>query len=148
MTTPAPRPTAARLLQVGDIVSVPSPDGETHLVTITKLSDDEPNRRILITVSDNAAGRLGDINAAPGDKSNRHPEHDDDSRETVIVEATHYWKWIGTHVNHANTGQRVRVMDVRTVQHPEDQREIVAMVVANGPPIFSERTGHFVFEDN
>ncbi|MGC2568214.1 MAG: hypothetical protein WA488_21380, partial [Mycobacterium sp.] len=57
-------------------------------------------------------------------------------------------KWIGTHVNHPNTGQRVRVMDVRTVQHPQDQREIVAMVVANGPPIFSERIGHFVFEDN
>ncbi|MGO8965407.1 hypothetical protein [Mycobacterium sp.] len=62
--------------------------------------------------------------------------------------ATDYWKWIGTHVNHPNTGQRVRIMDVRLAKHPKDGREIVAIVPANGPLIFSETTGHFLFEDN
>ena len=96
---------------------------------------------------DDATGPVGDINAAPGDKFNRLAQPDN-VRETVIVEATDYWKWIGTHVNHPNTGQRVMVMDVRPAQHPEDGREIVAIVVSNGPLVFSERTGHFVFEDN
>jgi|HubBroStandDraft_3_1064219.scaffolds.fasta_scaffold280114_1 hypothetical protein len=147
MSTPAPLPTSARLLEVGDIISVSAPDGAFHWVTITELRDDEPNRRILITLRDNATGRVGDINAAPGDKFNRQAR-DDDSREWVVVTATDYWRWIGTHVNHPNTGQRVMVIDVRSAQHPDDQRPIVAIVVANGPPIFSERTGHMLFEDN
>ena len=72
----------------------------------------------------------------------------DDLRETVIVDATDYWKWIGTHINHPNTGHRVMVRDVQRAHHPKDGREIVAIVPENGPLVFSERTGHLVFEDN
>jgi hypothetical protein len=119
-----------------------------HLVTVSELNDDELNRRILITVRDNATGRVGDINATPGDKFDRQAQPDD-LRESVMVTATDYWKWIGTHINHPNTGQRVMVTDVRSVRHPgEDHREIVALVVANGPLVFSQRTGHFIVEDN
>lgn len=147
MSTPAPRPTTARLLQVGDTISASAPDDTKHVVTITGLADDEPNRRIVITVRNDATGQTSTINAAPGDKFDRHG-HDDDSREWVMVDATDYWKWIGTHINHPNTGARVMVMDVRPAQHPKDGREIVAIVVANGPLVFSERTGHMLFEDN
>jgi hypothetical protein len=115
-----------------------------HVVTITALDDDEPNRRILIRVRNDATRQIGDINAAPGDKFDRHG-HDNDVRETVMVDATDYWKWIGAHINHPKTGQRVMVVDVRSTQHPEGW---IAIVPANGPLIFSERTGHFVFEDN
>jgi hypothetical protein len=103
MSTPAPRPTTARLLQVGDTISVSAPDGEMHIVTIAALDDDEPNRRILITARNDATGQTGTVNAAPGDKFDRLAQPDD-LRETVIVDATDYWKWIGTHINHPNNG--------------------------------------------
>jgi hypothetical protein len=130
---------------VGDTISASAPDDTMHVVTITGLADDEPNRRIVITVHNDATGQIGDINAAPGDKFDRHG---DDPRETVMVDATDYWKWIGTHVNHPNTGARVMVMDVQPAKHPKDGRDIVAIFVANGPVIFSEVNGHMVFEDN
>jgi hypothetical protein len=137
MSTSASRSTTARLLVVGDIICVSAQTCTMHLVTVSELNDDEPNRRILITVRDNATGRVGDINATPGDKFDRQAQSDD-LRESVMVTATDYWKWIGTHINHPNTGQRVMVTDVRSVRHPgEDHREIVALVVANGPLVFS-----------
>jgi hypothetical protein len=38
-----------------------------HVVTIAALDDDEPNRRILITVRNDATGQTGTVNAAPYD---------------------------------------------------------------------------------
>jgi hypothetical protein len=145
MSTPAPLFTAARLLLVGDTIRVSAPSGVCW-ATITALDDDEPNRRIRITARTDTTGETVTVDVAPGDKFDR--QHDADPHETVIVEATDFWKWIGTHINHPNTGQRVRITDVRPAQHPKDGREIVTIVVANGPLIFSERTGHLVFEDN
>lgn len=147
MGTPAPRLTTARLLQVGDIISVSAPGDTMHMVTITALDDDEPNRRILITVRNDETCRTGTVNAAPGDKFDRLAQPED-LRETVIVDAADYWKWMSTHITHPNTGHRVMVRDVQRAQHPKDGREIVAIVPANGPLVFSERTGHLVFEDN
>jgi hypothetical protein len=148
MDAPAPRPTTARLLAVGDKISVLTPDDVVCRVTITEIHDDEPNRRIRITVREDDTGRMGDIDAAPGDNFDRQA-HPDDLREAVIVTATDYWKWIGTHINHPDTGQRVQIVDVRRVRHPQNRREIMALVVASGPPlIFSELTDHMVFEDN
>ena len=44
-----------------------APDGKMHVVTIAALDDDEPNRRILITVRNDATGQTGTANAAPYD---------------------------------------------------------------------------------
>lgn len=71
MSAPAPHSTAARLLQIEDIISVSAPDDEMHVVTVTALDDDEPNRRILISVRNEATGQTGTVNAAPGDKFDR-----------------------------------------------------------------------------
>jgi len=145
MSTPTPRPTMVRLLQVGDTIRVSPPGGDCW-ATITALHDDEPNRVIHIDVT-TERGKQITADAAPGHKFDRLAEPDD-TRETVMVEATDFWKWIGTHINHPNTGQRVMVMDVRPARHPDDNREIVAIAVAQGPVVFFERTGHLVFEDN
>ena len=145
MSRPAPLPTTVRLLLVGDTISVSAPSGVCW-ATIAALDDDEPNRRIRITARTDTTGETVTVDAAPGDKFDR--QHDADPRETVIVEATDFWKWIGTHINHPNTGQRVRITDVQPARHPKDRSEIVMIVVANGPLIFFERTGHLVFEDN
>ena len=64
-----------------------------------------------------------------------------------MIEGTDFWKWIGTHVNHPKTGQRVMVIDVRPFRHPKDYRPIVEIVVTSGPQIFFERTGHMLFQD-
>ncbi|MCA2255705.1 hypothetical protein JF710_21230 [Mycobacterium intracellulare] len=130
---------------MGDTIRVSPPGGDCW-ATITALHDDEPNRVIHIDVT-TERGKQITADAAPGHKFDRLAEPDD-TRETVMVEATDYWKWIGAHINHPNTGQRVMVMDVRRVQHPQEHRPILAIVVANGPLVFSELTGHFVFEDN
>jgi hypothetical protein len=143
MTAPNIR-TAVRPLEIGDTILVSPPDGSVAWATITALDDDEPNRRIRITVKVDATGEVFTIDTSPDDQFDR--PHDADSREAVLVDATDYWKWIGTHVNHPKTGRRVVVMDVRPAQHPKDGRTIVAIVPANGPLIFSERTGHMLRE--
>jgi len=84
VSTPVPRSTTARLLQVGDIINVSRRDDDACWVTIIALDDDESNRRIRITVRYDATGRVGDIDASPGDKFDRQAS-DDHPRETVVV---------------------------------------------------------------
>lgn len=145
---------AARLLRVGDDISIPiQSDGMRSIgyrATVNVLEDDEPNRRIQITAHIHKTDETRTLEVKPSDTFDRIVQ-DDDTREVVMVSATDYWKWIGTHVNDPHSGQRVQIIEVVKGPHPEDGHEILAMVVWDGQkrrPLFSELTGHFVFEDN
>ncbi|MDI3312944.1 MAG: hypothetical protein QJR12_01250 [Mycobacterium sp.] len=142
------------MLQTGDKISIPvQSDGIQSVgqyATITALEDDEPNRRIRIIAKIDATGETLTIAVKPSHEFDRLTK-DDDLREVVIVPATDYWKWIGTHVNDPQTGQRVQIIEVVPGPHPEDNHEILAIVVWDGQKrraLFSELTGSMVFEDN
>lgn len=148
MSTPAPRPTTARLLRVGDVIKV-SPPGGVCWATITALHDDEAGGVIHIDVTTETGEQMSD---------DAHPSHTfermaapDDTRETVMVDASDFWKWSGTYCYDPNTNRRVQIIHTVRGPHPDDNREIYAMVVWDGRerrPIYWETNGKILIEDN
>jgi hypothetical protein len=106
---------AARLLRVGDEISVPiQSDGMRsigNVAMITALEDDEPNRRIRVTAHIHKTEETKTFEVKPGDTFDRLA-HADDLRQTVMVLASEFWKWIGTHFNDPKTG-RARAVRMR-----------------------------------
>ncbi|MFZ3303671.1 MAG: hypothetical protein WA227_08605 [Mycobacterium sp.] len=121
-----------------------------YVATVTALEDDEPNRSIRVTAHIHKTDETKTFEVKPGDTFDRLA-HANDLRQTVMVLAPEFWKWIGTHFNDPKTGQRVQIIEVVRAPHPDDGREILAMVVSDGQkrhPIYWEQSGKMVVEGN
>jgi hypothetical protein len=143
------RPTLTSLLQSGDEIALqlqtsPSRPAEFHRVTVTAMEDDEPNRRILMTVHVPSVGSTVTNPVKPGDLVHRLTATDE-SREPVYVAAPELWKWEGLRITDPNGNGRVQLIRAQRGPHPEDGREILALVVEDEQgqrrPIYVEMTG-------
>jgi hypothetical protein len=122
-----PDPTLARpalvcLLAEGDDIFLPIHINgvgpvEYHRATVTGLEDDEPNRRIRMTVRFHSLDRKATNEVKPGDLVHR------------VIDGN----------------GKVRIIRAARGPHPEDGRELLALVVEDGQqqrrPIFLEPTG-------
>jgi hypothetical protein len=149
-----PDPTLARqalvcLLAEGDDIFLPIQINgvwpvEYHRATVTGLEDDEPNRRIRMTVRFHSLDRKATNEVKPGDLMHRVIDGND-PHSLVYVRAIDLWKWEGGMIDDPDGNGKVRIIRAARGPHPEDGRELLALVVEDGQqqrrPIFLELTG-------
>jgi hypothetical protein len=149
-----PDPTLAREARVclpaeGDDIFLPIQINgvgpvEYHRATVTGLEDDEPNRRIRMTVRFHSLDRKATNEVKPGDLVHRVIDGND-PHSLVYVRAIDLWKWEGGMIDDPDGNGKVRIIRAARGPHPEDGRELLALVVEDGQqqrrPIFLEPTG-------
>lgn len=150
------RPTLVCLLAQGDDILLPIQiDGvgpvQHHRATVIRLEDDEPHRRILMTVRFHLFDRTAANEVKPGDLVHRVVDGND-AQELVYVSATDLWKWEGAMIDDPGGKGKVRIIRAVRGPHPGDGHEILAMVVEDGQqqrrPIFLELSGGMFCEWN
>jgi hypothetical protein len=159
MTTPDPalaHPVLVCLLAEGDDVLLPVEINgvgpvEYHRATVMGFQDDEPKRLIRMTVRFHSLGRTITNEVKPGDLVHR-VIGGNDPRGLVYVRAIDIWKWEGGMIDDPDGNGKVQVIRVVRGPHPQDGREIVALVVEDEQqqrrPIFLELTGGMFHEWN
>lgn len=152
MSTPDPalaRPVFVSLLAESDNVLLPIQINgvgpvEYHRANVTRLEDDEPNRRIRMTVRFHSLDRTATNEVKPGDLVHRVVD-DNDPQSLVYVRAADLWKWEGAMIDDPAGDGKVRIIRAVRGPHPNDGHEILAMVVEDGQqqrrPVFLELTG-------
>jgi hypothetical protein len=150
------RPTLTSLLQSGDEIALPiqingSGPAEFYRGTITALEDDEPNRRIHMTVYVPSLDTTATNPVKPGELVHRLTAADD-SRHPVYVAARDLWKWEGLSIRDPDGGGWVQLIGAERGPHPNDGHEILALVVEGEQrqrwPVFVEMTGGLFSEWN
>jgi hypothetical protein len=144
------RPTLVCLIADGDGILLPIQRNgvgpvEHHRATVTRLEDDEPNRRIRMTVRIDAFDTTATNDVKPGELVHRVNDGND-PQSAAYVRAADLWKWEGALIDDPDGNGKVRIIRAERGPHPqEDHREILALVVEAGQqqrrPIFVEMTG-------
>jgi hypothetical protein len=143
------RPTLINLIAEGDDILLPVQINavgpvEYHRATVTRLEDDEPNRRIRMTVHVHSLDKTATNDVKPGDLIHR-VNNGNDPQTLVYVRATDLWKWEGAVIDDPDGNGKVRIIRAERGPHPNDGHQIVALVVEdahrNRRPIFMENTG-------
>jgi hypothetical protein len=160
MNTPDPtlaRPTLVNLIAEGDDILLPIQRNgvgpvEYQRATVRRLEDDEPNRRILMTVRVHAFDTTATNPVKPGDLIHRVLDGND-PQSAAYVRAADLWKWEGGMIDDPDGNGKVRIIRAERGPHPqEDHREILGLVVEDGQkqrrPIFVEMTGGMFCEWN
>jgi hypothetical protein len=147
---PAPaRPALVCLLAEGDEIMLPIQRNgvgpvEHHRATVMRLEDDEPNRRIRMTVHFQSLDTTATNDVKPGDLVHRVIDGND-PQSLVYVRATDLWKWEGGMIDDPDGNRKVRIIRAVPGPHPGDGHEILALVVEDGQrqrrPIFVDLTG-------
>jgi hypothetical protein len=151
------RPCLVCLLAQGDEILAPiqrstaSAPVEYHRATVTGLEDDEPNRRIRMTVRLHSLDRTETNEVKPGDLVHRVIDGND-PHSRAYVRAIDLWKWEGVIMDDPDGNGKVRLIRAVRGPHPDDGHEILALVVEDGlqqrRPILLELTGGMFCEWN
>lgn len=128
------RPTLVSLLQSGDEIahlirtSLSAPP-EFYRATVMALEDDEPNRRMRMMLYVPALDTSATNPVKPGELVHRLSPIEE-GREPVYVAARDLWKWEGLRINDPAGGDgKVQLVRAQRGPHPQDGREILALVV-------------------
>lgn len=143
------RPCLVCLLAEGDDILLPIQRNgvgpvEHHRATVTRLEDDEPNRRIRMTVRIHSLDTTATNEVKPGDLLHRVIDGND-PQSHAYVRATDLWKWEGLIMDDPDGNGKVRLIRAVRGPHPTYEHEILALVVEDGQqqrrPVFLELTG-------
>lgn len=124
---------------------------EHHRATVTRLEDDEPNRRIRMTVRIHDLGTTVTNDVKPGDLIHRVLDGNDPQSQ-AYVRAADLWKWEGLIMDDPDGNGKVKLIRAVRGPHPGDGHEILALVVEDGQqqrrPVCLEMTGGLFCEWN
>ena len=94
--------------------------------TVIRLEDDEPHRRIRITVRFHSLDKAATNEVKPGELVHRLADVND-PHDLVYVPAADLWKWIGATIDDPDSDGKIRIIEVVRGPHPQDGHEILAL---------------------
>lgn len=134
--SPPSRPTLVCLIAEGDDILFPIQRNgvgqvEHHRATVTRLEDDEPNRRIRMTVRIHAFDRTVTKDVKPGNLMHR-VDDGNDPQSAAYVRAADMWKWEGAFIDDPDGNGKVRFLRAEHAPDPETGDKVVALLVDDG----------------
>lgn len=101
---------------------------EHHGATVLRLEDDEPNRRIRMTVHIHDLDMTATKPVKPGDLVHRVYDGND-PHSAVYVRAVELWKWEGALIDDPGGNGKVRIIRAEHAPDPKTGKEVLALLV-------------------